>query len=514
MASDGTNTENTSTTTANKPSVTESTSSASTINPPSMNPLPQTPPASSVPAPVVSRKRAYDETDPKPKLPENDCGTNSQLTATEFNSCSSPARKEIKRSGSRLNSESSAFKPSLLTMNKENNNNGFAKLTEVSRTSGGFPITDEAKLGTNPFAAKSVDQAFNQVSSSNGTSKPVPSSSIFQNKISSFNKPKEETKKISNGFGALSTSSSAGGGVFGASTSGNAFAKMNSGTSAWGSKPALSSGGSVGGFDWLKKTEDKPKKNEEKVESSQEIEEEGSKFSETDSKDTPKKQFGEDRDECKLELVDVKTGEENETPIIETMAKLFYFEQETKKYVERGAGKLRLLDPKPTDDNKYSSRLTMRGQGTHRLVLNTLIWSKMCFETTQSPNTLRMSAKHWETGEIGIYLLRCNEKIAKELFKAIDYRLNRLKHLVEQCSLEEREASQNNLIMNRTSTAESSQNGQSENESRNATSTEHETTSQEEESRESQTSQESSVTQASSQMSQQRINSEASSQDI
>jgi len=212
--------------------------------------------------------------------------------------------------------------------------------------------------------------------------------------------------------------------------------------------------------------------------------------------------------------VDVKTGEENETPIIETMAKLFYFEQDTKKYVERGAGKLRLLDPKPTDDNKYSSRLTMRGQGTHRLVLNTLIWSKMCFETTQSPNTLRMSAKHWETGEIGIYLLRCNEKIAKELFKAIDYRLNRLKHLVEQCSLEEREASQNNLIMNRTSTAESSQNGQSENESRNATSTEHETTSQEEESRESQTSQESSVTQASSQMSQQRINSEASSQDI
>jgi Ran-binding protein 3 len=511
MASDGTNAENTSTTTANKPSVTESTSSASTINPPSRNPLPETPPPSSAPAPVVSRKRAYDETDPKPKLPDNDTTTNSQLTATEFNSCSSPARKEIKRSGSRLNSESSAFKPSLLTMNKENN--GFAKLTEVSKTSGGFPITEKAKLGTNPFAAKSVDQTFNQVSSSNGTSKPVPSSSIFQNTVSSFSalKPKEETKKITNGFGALSSSSVGGG--FGAST-GNAFAKMISGTSAWGVKSALSSGGSVGGFDWLKKKEDKPK-TEEKLDSSQEVEEQGSKFSEGDSKDTPKKQFGEDRDECKMDLVEVKTGEENETPVIETMAKLFYFEQHTKKYVERGAGKLRLLDPKPTDDNKYSSRLTMRGQGTHRLVLNTLIWSKMCFETTNSPNTLRMSAKHWETGEIGIYLVRCNEKVAKELFKAIDYRLNRLKHLVEQCSLEEREASQNNLIMNRTSTTESTQNGsQSENESRNNTTTENETTSQEEESRESQTSQDSSVTQASSQMSQQRINSEASSQEI
>ena len=225
-----------------------------------------------------------------------------------------------------------------------------SKLTEVSKTSGGFPITDEAKLGTNPFAAKSVDQAFNQVSSSNGTSKPMPSSSIFQSKVSSFNKPKEDTNKTSNGFGALSSSST--GGVFGAS-SGNAFAKLNSGTtSAWGSKTTLLSGGSVGGFDWLKKSDDKPK-NEDKVESSQEVEEEGSKFSEADSKDTPKKQFGEDRDECKLELVDVKTGEENETPIIETMAKLFYFEQDTKKYVERGAGKLRLLDPKPTDDNKY-----------------------------------------------------------------------------------------------------------------------------------------------------------------
>lgn len=300
---------------------------------------------------------------------------------------------------------------------------------------------------------------------------------------------------------------------------------MKSSTSAWGTKPA--SGGTLGGFDWLKKSEDKPKNegesNDEK--NGDENKEESSKFSETDSKDTPKKQFGEDRDECKLELVDVKTGEENETSIIETMAKLFYFDQKSKKYVERGAGKLRLLDPKPTDDNKYlfhSSRLTMRGQGTHRLILNTLIWSKMCFEKTHSPNTLRMSAKHWETGEIGIYLLRCNEKIANELFKAIDYRLNRLKHLVEECSLEEREVPKNNPIMSRTSTAESSQNGQSANESRNTTNTtteldtthnettENETTSQE---ADSQTSQDSSITQASSQMSQQRIYSEASSQD-
>jgi len=113
-----------------------------------------------------------------------------------------------------------------------------------------------------------------------------------------------------------------------------------------------------------------------------------------------------------------------------------------------------------------------------------------------------MSAKHWETGEIGIYLLRTNEKMANELYKAIDYRLNRLKHLVERVSLEE-----NNILVGTPET----NNQSSQNENYESTEDDGEL---EEESSQASTqpdnnftsSQEDSISRTSTQMSAQRIN--------
>jgi len=319
------------------------------------------------------------------------------------------------------------------------------------------------------------------------------------------------TPAVKTGFGALSSS---GNSLFGNSSSSNAFAKMNSGgTSAWGTKTSSNGFGSsnVGGFSWLKKSEEK--KNEDDVENDKKNEKlEGTEKSDmsltrTDTAGSIGKQFGEDRDECKLELVEVQTGEEDEIPVIETMAKLYYFDQDNKTYLERGVGKLRLLDPKNSDVNRYSSRLTMRGTGTHRLVLNTLIWSKMCFERTAQPNTLRMSAKHWETGEIGIYLLRTNEKMANELYKAIDYRLNRLKHLVERVSLEENQEKNKNILVGTPETNnESSQNENHESTEDDGELEESSQASSQPENNNFTSSQEDSISRTSTQMSAQRIN--------
>ena len=129
----------------------------------------------------------------------------------------------------------------------------------------------------------------------------------------------------------------------------------------------------------------------------------------------------------------------------------------------------------------------------------------MCFERTVQPHTLRLSAKHWETKEIGIYLLRTNEKMANELYKAIDYRLNRLKHLVEKVSLEEKQAAaaESQETNNESSqNYESTEDGEEKDESSQASSQPEVITS----------SQEDSVSRTSTQMSAQRINTSESNE--
>ena len=173
-------------------------------------------------------------------MPENVKNVENSLSK-EANGCSSPARRK-----NRLNSESGSIKPSLLTMNEKNGKS--PPENSVLKTSGGFPITSQAKLETNPFSkAISNQNNINNTISDNNTSKSLtissnstlkPSSSIFANKKFSFNSDSnsKSNNAVKTGFGALSSVSGSSS-LFGNSSSSNAFAKMNSGgTSAWGSK--------------------------------------------------------------------------------------------------------------------------------------------------------------------------------------------------------------------------------------------------------------------------------------
>nr|KAF6481734.1 RAN binding protein 3 [Molossus molossus] len=80
---------------------------------------------------------------------------------------------------------------------------------------------------------------------------------------------------------------------------------------------------------------------------------------------------------CLLEKVEVITGEEAESNVLQIQCKLFVFDKTTQSWVERGRGLLRLNDMASTDDGTLQSRLVMRTQGSLRLILNTKLWAQM-----------------------------------------------------------------------------------------------------------------------------------------
>lgn len=77
----------------------------------------------------------------------------------------------------------------------------------------------------------------------------------------------------------------------------------------------------------------------------------------------------------KYDEVEVKTGEEGETNIIQLSCKLFAFDKASGSWQERGRGNLRLNDLEVTDESgSYTqSRLVFRTSGSLRVVLNTKV---------------------------------------------------------------------------------------------------------------------------------------------
>ncbi|KPP63332.1 hypothetical protein Z043_118420, partial [Scleropages formosus] len=60
---------------------------------------------------------------------------------------------------------------------------------------------------------------------------------------------------------------------------------------------------------------------------------------------------------CLLEKVEVITGEESESNVLQIQCKLFVFDKTSQSWVERGRGLLRLNDMASTDDGTLQSRL-------------------------------------------------------------------------------------------------------------------------------------------------------------
>ena len=79
----------------------------------------------------------------------------------------------------------------------------------------------------------------------------------------------------------------------------------------------------------------------------------------------------------KYEVVDVVTGEEEESNVLQANVKLYIFESEKTNWVERGRGTLRLNDDPSSTPGHLRSRLVMRTVGTLRIVLNTKLFPNM-----------------------------------------------------------------------------------------------------------------------------------------
>ncbi|CAI9572203.1 unnamed protein product [Staurois parvus] len=134
---------------------------------------------------------------------------------------------------------------------------------------------------------------------------------------------------------------------------------------------------------------------------------------------------------CLLEKVEVITGEEAESNVLQIQCKLFVFDKVSQSWVERGRGLLRLNDMASTEDGTLQSRLVMRTQGSLRLILNTKLWAQMQIDKA-SEKSIRITAMDTEDQGVKVFLISASSKDTGQLFAAIHHRILALRSHVEQ----------------------------------------------------------------------------------
>ncbi|XP_051990217.1 ran-binding protein 3b isoform X1 [Xyrauchen texanus] len=134
---------------------------------------------------------------------------------------------------------------------------------------------------------------------------------------------------------------------------------------------------------------------------------------------------------CILEKVEVRTGEEAESNVLQMQSKLFVFDKPAQSWVERGRGLLRLNDMASTDDGTLQSRLVMRTQGSLRLILNTKLWPQMQVDKA-SEKSVRITAMDTEDQGVKVFLISASSKDVGQLAAALHHRILALRSRVEQ----------------------------------------------------------------------------------
>ncbi|KPP67796.1 ran-binding protein 3-like [Scleropages formosus] len=134
---------------------------------------------------------------------------------------------------------------------------------------------------------------------------------------------------------------------------------------------------------------------------------------------------------CLLEKVEVITGEESESNVLQIQCKLFVFDKISQSWVERGRGLLRLNDMASTDDGTLQSRLVMRTQGSLRLILNTKLWPQMQVDKA-SEKSIRITAMDTEDQGVKVFLISASSKDTGQLFAALHHRILALRSRAEQ----------------------------------------------------------------------------------
>ncbi|XP_048197847.1 ran-binding protein 3 isoform X2 [Perognathus longimembris pacificus] len=134
---------------------------------------------------------------------------------------------------------------------------------------------------------------------------------------------------------------------------------------------------------------------------------------------------------CLLEKVEVITGEEAESNVLQIQCKLFVFDKTSQSWVERGRGLLRLNDMASADDGTLQSRLVMRTQGSLRLILNTKLWAQMQMDKA-SEKSIRITAMDAEDQGVKVFLISASSKDTGQLYAALHHRILALRSRVEQ----------------------------------------------------------------------------------
>jgi Ran-binding protein 3 len=242
--------------------------------------------------------------------------------------------------------------------------------------------------------------------SENGEEKPAETKKVEENteekveptprkpepkKLNPFQKVANESAK-SGGFGGLSITKSASD-----STGLNPFQRLAQKSTSGGATSAWS------GF---------AQKKEESVEIKEEAEKE-----ENDAEKTSEKP--------KEPAEKIVTGEEEEKNVLQVPCKLFQFDKQESTYSQRGRGTLRVNDCGEGSD--FKSRLVFRTSGTQKVAMNSKIWASMSVEQV-GPKSIRISAQDANTeGGVGIFLVQTALHDSKELYRAIDSRIIKMK---------------------------------------------------------------------------------------
>ncbi|CAB1318325.1 unnamed protein product [Coregonus sp. 'balchen'] len=135
-----------------------------------------------------------------------------------------------------------------------------------------------------------------------------------------------------------------------------------------------------------------------------------------------------------LRRVQVFTGEEKESNVVQLTCRLFVLEKGTQAWTERGRGVLRLNDLTSGTKGGLQSRIVMRHQGSLKVILNTKLWPHTHLRRPARRN-LQVTATDVETQAVRVFLVQASARDVARLYVAIHHRLVALR-----ASVAEREA--------------------------------------------------------------------------
>ncbi|KAM9517150.1 ran-binding protein 3-like isoform 4-T4 [Salvelinus alpinus] len=123
-----------------------------------------------------------------------------------------------------------------------------------------------------------------------------------------------------------------------------------------------------------------------------------------------------------LRRVQLFTGEEKESNVVQLTCRLFVLEKGTQAWNERGRGVLRLNDLTSGTKGGLQSRIVMRHQGSLKVILNTKLWLHTHLRRPARRN-LQVTATDVESQAIRVFLIQASARDVARLYVAIHHRL-------------------------------------------------------------------------------------------